>query len=84
AGILLGGMAGDLTAYEGAMGAFLLEKDITAPSITMGLDGRLDTQENLPKAGLGFIDEAALQQYTQAPAINASQILSSLKSNIKR
>ncbi|MCB0564630.1 MAG: hypothetical protein KDD01_09680 [Phaeodactylibacter sp.] len=84
AGILLSGMAGAMTAYEGAMGTFLLEKDIIVPSITMGLDGRLDTQAGLPKIGLGLIDMAALEQYTQGPAINPNQLLSSLKSNIKR
>ena len=66
------------------MGTFLLEKDIIVPSITMGLDGRLDTQAGLPKIGLGLIDMAALEQYTQGPAINPNQLLSSLKSNIKR
>lgn len=84
AGLLLSGLTGSLTAHEGAMGAFLLEEDITQPPITMGLDGNLDSREALPKAGLGIIDEAVLEKYTQGPAINPSQILSSLKSNIRR
>ena len=73
-----------MTAYEGAMGLFLLEKDITLSSITMGLDGKLDSRTALPESGLGIVDEAVLEGYTQGPAINPNQILSSLKSNIKR
>ena len=84
AGILLSGLAGNLTACEGAMGELLLEKDITAPAISMGLDGKLDGKTALPETGLGRIDEAALEQYTQGPAINPNQLLSSLKSNIRR
>lgn len=84
AGVLLCGMAGSMTAYEGAMGLFLLEKDITLSSITMGLDGKLDSRTALPESGLGIVDEAVLEGYTQGPAINPNQILSSLKSNIKR
>ncbi|MCB0595209.1 MAG: hypothetical protein H6557_17140 [Lewinellaceae bacterium] len=84
AGILLCGMAGDMTAYEGAMGELLLEKDIVASPITMGLDGKLDSRRVLPEAGLGLIDEGALEKYAQGPAINPNQILSSLKSNIRR
>lgn len=84
AGLLLCGLAGEMTAYEGAMGELLLEKDITTPPIAMGLDGKLETGGIFSTPGLGIIDEAALSKYAQGPPINPHQILSSLKSNIRR
>lgn len=63
AGLLLSGMAGALTAHEGAMGEFLLEKDIVIPAITFGPDGRLESRMAASKKGLGIIDGKILDQY---------------------
>lgn len=65
AGILLAKMAGPMTAMEGALGAFLLKKDITNPSLSQAADGYLNPEAVLQQIGLAkAVDDLVLEQYT--------------------
>ena len=65
AGVLLAALAGPLTACEGAMGEFLLEKDIVQPSIRHAPDGSLPTIHILEQIGLsGEVDAGLVERYS--------------------
>ena len=64
AGILLANLAGEMTAYEGAMGDFLLEKDITATSIRHQPNGQLNSEAVLQQIGIGGnVRKAIIQEF---------------------
>lgn len=70
AGIILSTLAGPMTANEGALGNFLLEKDIFQPPVQHQLDGTLTTEPILKANGLGGkIDLALLEHYTTACSV---------------
>ncbi|MEM9821095.1 MAG: enolase C-terminal domain-like protein, partial [Bacteroidota bacterium] len=68
AGVVLASLCPELTAYEGAMSDFLLEKDLGQPSTRHGVDGRLSVQKALDK--VGWFEQIDLddidQQFTTA------------------
>lgn len=65
AGLLLAATAGPLTACEGAMGEFLLERDIGQPSIRHALNGALSMEDYLAKPGLTeMVDGDLVEKYT--------------------
>lgn len=66
AGILLTHMAGPMSANEGALGEFLLEKDIVAPSLGQQANGQLATASVLQGIGLApQLNMTALEEYTK-------------------
>lgn len=66
AGILLTHMAGPMSANEGALGEFLLEKDIVDPSLGQQANGELVTDSVLQGIGLApQLNTARLDEYTK-------------------
>lgn len=65
AAVILTSLAGPMSANEGALGNFLLEKDIFHPPVQHQLDGSLSTHQVIKANGLaGKLDLALLEHYT--------------------
>jgi hypothetical protein len=59
AGAVLGALAGDFFAHEGAAGALLLAHDVTKEPLSFGAGGVLDVAVLRGRAGLGVdVDES--------------------------
>ncbi len=66
AGILLTHLAGPMSANEGALGEFLLEKDIVTASLSQAPNGHLATDPVLQGIGLApQLNTTALEAYTK-------------------
>lgn len=64
AGVILTALAGNMTANEGALGNFLLEKDLFDPPVQHQRDGQLAVAPILDNIGLGGnLDRILLENY---------------------
>lgn len=68
AGWLVAQMAGQMTAYEGALGDLLLENDITTSSIRHNQEGRVNPEVFLTRLGFGEKEADRMDCYSQVMA----------------